>query len=441
MTMSTKPAAIGTAGAKFGTRAVQISPKPYRIGAGLLRFHPLRAEIRDVSSDVPDTTEEAAGVLKIVSRRMAGAYPFHAHLLSLAAFEPASSIETMGVTVRGARVVFVYNPKFVLAHSFDELLGVLHHEVLHVVFGHMMQSPANYPDQMALTIAQEVTVNEWVPERLPGKPILLKDYPWLPPGEDTDTRYHRLVAKREKMAVAACLDDHGLWDEVQDSSRVAESVIMSAVRRAADLMTPDEAGRMTKDMLDAIDEACRGKAAGRDVEQLDGRHGQATVAWKVVLRRFVGSTTARHPSYLRPPRRFPHLLGIVPGNLRRQESPRIMAVIDTSGSMDADLLSQIRDELQVIRATHKVTVVECDDRVRRVYDFDGELGEVHGRGDTDLRPPFDPDVLGKIRPDVVVYFTDGFGPAPARRPGVAVLWCLTPGGVSPALWGRFVRMG
>jgi hypothetical protein len=27
------------------------------------------------------------------------------------------------------------------------------------------------------------------------------------------------------------------------------------------------------------------------------------------------------------------------------------------------------------------------------------------------------------------------------RPAVPVIWCLTPGGVAPAAWGRVIRMG
>ena len=61
-------------------------------------------------------------------------------------------------------------------------------------------------------------------------------------------------------------------------------------------------------------------------------------------------------------------------------------------------------------------------------------------GGTDLRPPFEPEILCKLRPDVVVYFTDGCGPAPERPPRMPVIWCLTPIGDPPARWGHVVRM-
>jgi predicted metal-dependent peptidase len=65
---------------------------------------------------------------------------------------------------------------------------------------------------------------------------------------------------------------------------------------------------------------------------------------------------------------------------------------------------------------------------------------VRGRGGTDLRPPLDRHFLRKHRPDLVVYFTDGDGPAPDKPPGPALIWCLVPGGRKPAVWGRVLHM-
>jgi len=93
-----------------------------------------------------------------------------------------------------------------------------------------------------------------------------------------------------------------------------------------------------------------------------------------------------------------------------------------------------------MRRWHEVHVVECDANIHAVYRLTRRLPRVHGRGGTDLRPPFAAGVLAKVRPDVVVYFTDGEGPAPERAPGVPVLWCLTRGGSKPTGWGRALTL-
>ena len=91
------------------------------------------------------SSAEAAGVVKIAVKRMVRAYPFHAHLLSMALIEEEPDIETMAVTVRAGRVAFLFNASYLLTLGLDEIVGVLHHEVLHVVFGHVLAIPGTTP--------------------------------------------------------------------------------------------------------------------------------------------------------------------------------------------------------------------------------------------------------------------------------------------------------
>src|ERR1019366_9161943 len=146
-------------------------------------------------------------------------------------------------------------------------------------------APELYPDAIALTIAQEVTVNEFVPERLPGEPILLKDYPHLPALEDTETRYRRLAARRSGGRDRGPLDDHGGWDEVRAQGRAGGAIIMSAVERAAGKLTAEEMDRIPEETRDIIEAARQGEAAGWAFERVSPTH-KATVPWQAVLRRF-----------------------------------------------------------------------------------------------------------------------------------------------------------
>jgi predicted metal-dependent peptidase len=335
----------------------------------------------------------------------------------------------------------------VLGCSLEQLVGVLHHEVLHLLHGHLFLGPDEYPNVVALTIAEEVTVNEFVPEPLPGNPVLLKHFPQLPTLEDTVRRYRRLDRGKgggrcqggRHGEQVSTVDNHGSWQGARDEGKAGAAAIMSAVERAAGMLTPEEHARIPEETRELIEAARRGTAAGRTLAAVRSAE-TATVSWQKVLRRFVGRQTLLQPSYLRPPRRFPELVGILPGNTRPPGKPRVMAVIDTSGSITDALLGQIARELAAVGASREVVIVECDAVIHRIYPFKGELRDVHGRGGTDLRPPFERDVLAKVRPDVFVYFTDGEGPAPTSAPRVPVLWCLTPGGTAPATWGQRVWM-
>jgi predicted metal-dependent peptidase len=85
-------------------------------------------------------------------------------------------------------------------------------------------------------------------------------------------------------------------------------------------------------------------------------------------------------------------------------------------------------------------VVECDATIHAVYDYHGPLVSVQGRGDTDLRPPLASEFLAQYRPDLIVYFTDGLGPAPSRAPRIPLIWCIVPGGERPVDWGRAIQI-
>jgi predicted metal-dependent peptidase len=117
-----------------------------------------------------------------------------------------------------------------------------------------------------------------------------------------------------------------------------------------------------------------------------------------------------------------------------------MAAVDTSCSISDKMLVEISDELRHLARDHEIIVVECDTEIQAVYDYKRPITEVRGRGGTDLRPPLESSFLRKHRVDLAVFFTDGYGPAPDRKPQVPVLWALAPGGESPAAWGKVVKM-
>ena len=109
---------------------------------------------------------------------------------------------------------------------------------------------------------------------------------------------------------------------------------------------------------------------------------QGQLDWRHLLRRYVGQLFQVRPVFNRPPRRFPSLVGIIPGKRRESERPKIMAVIDTSASITPELLQQIDAELAGLARHYTVTVVECDAMIHAVYAYRA-IKSVSGRGGTD----------------------------------------------------------
>lgn len=160
---------------------------------------------------------------------------------------------------------------------------------------------------------------------------------------------------------------------------------------------------------------------------------------------FVERYPLRRPvhSYRKPNRRFPARVGEVPGRIWRLSNaskPNLLVAIDTSGSMSSLELDEIAAQLRVIGTLVRVTIVECDAAIQRVYPFRGLLKDVRGRGGTDFNPVFDPEFLMRHRPQGIVYFTDGGGPHPSDDPGIKTLWVLTKGLPFGCRWGEKVYM-
>ncbi|MFH1480169.1 MAG: VWA-like domain-containing protein [Pseudomonadota bacterium] len=411
----------------------------------------------------------AKGMMDIALKRMVREYPFHTNIITSSHVEEDPAVGTMGVTIRHNKIHLSYAPQFVCGCRFDELIGILHHEVNHILFDHIFTDPQKYSDPEARIMAEEVTVNEYVKEPLPGHPIMLDQFPELPPHEDTDTRYQRLAGKGKEMyqkyptrdpkirlgtpknpsadrnsqadgVSVDTIDNHEMWAEARDTQIIGKMVVRVTVREATQGLSPDQWNKIPSPLQKRIDQICQGTGAGNTLEHISPPMGGKTCNWKQLLQQYVRQSLEIRPTFNRPPRRFPHLLGIVPGHSHRPGKTSVLAVIDTSASISSSTLEQICIELECINRTQRVTVVECDTSIQASYPYKNPIKSIRGRGGTDLRPPFHIEFLKKTHPDLVIYFTDGFGPAPERAPCVPTIWCLTEQGKKPALWGKEVRI-
>lgn len=439
-------------------------------------------------ADENESWRRAAGKTGIAIRRLLEKYPFHVAILERFKVQARPDVGTMAVTVVGDDVILLHNPEFVLGTPMAELAGVLLHEVHHVLFRHVFADPVGFPDEWARMVAQEVTANEFVAEPLPGKPITLNQFPSLRPMQSTDERYRQLSQRVRRIAIQSprfdagrqrecggpnsgrqqpgadsgnketeasvrdkgqpkklgkslrkasgeMVDDHSVWKEAHQDRQRSEAAVEGLVQEAA-MEAGDE--NIPEAFRDALEQMGIGKDSEDEQYRIQGDK-KGRLDWRHLLRRYVGQLLEVRPIFSRPSRRFPDLVGIVPGKHRRSERPRIMAVVDTSGSITPDLLELMDAELRLLSRHYAVTVVECDAKIHAVYAY-RPLKSVNGRGGTDFRPPFERGFLQKHRPDLVVYFTDGLGPAPDKQPQLPVVWCLVPDGESPAEWGRIIRI-
>ena len=173
-------------------------------------------------------------------------------------------------------------------------------------------------------------------------------------------------------------------------------------------------GKLPADFERAINKILKPKVDWLRALRNKIRHGvsrmeKRDVTWTIPNRRFLGS------SFI-----FPSNIG--------PESPKIAYAVDTSGSMSQRDLEQAMSELEDIRKKFnaKVYVLDCD---AGVHSSDWiaphqPLPVLNGGGGTDFRPVFEHILQKRIKPDYVVFFTDGYGDF-GDDPNLPVLWVMT----------------
>ena len=192
---------------------------------------------------------------------------------------------------------------------------------------------------------------------------------------------------------------------------------------------------MIKDIIRQANETCRQMGTWGDIPgEIKDAIGNAyamdkeVIPWEVVLKDFVASSSENVLDYTmkRKSKRY----DTRPGT-KKDDVLDIAIGIDTSGSIDEDMLRMFFSELRWIDKTGtKMTVFEWDTQVNREYDFHDFDGTVTGRGGTDPT-----DFLEKVSErkfDCMIVFTDLYFAKVENKYNIPAMWVCDRGG-----WGGY----
>jgi predicted metal-dependent peptidase len=99
--------------------------------------------------------------------------PFYSTISRRMEKRESTSIPTAGVSFnKKGNIVLQYNPDFINELSFDEVIGVLKHEMLHIAFLHLtnkrMPGFKNEDQHQLFNIAADLAINFYIEDELPG---------------------------------------------------------------------------------------------------------------------------------------------------------------------------------------------------------------------------------------------------------------------------------
>ncbi len=392
-----------------------------------------------------------------VSIRLLLSEPFFGHFFAGLIKKESTQIPTLAVGYEFHHVILYINRDFWNKHLqlAEWKLGVLKHEVLHLVFMHVTRMK-DFKNKAIFNIAADLVVNQCIAShQLPPGAIQLDTFPELAlRAEDSteyyyETLYNFYEQQLEKEGKGIDCSQNKAW---QNLKRLLEGFPQEqhALWEAFEKLSGAEQDLVKQQLKEMLNNSLKtnkhGNTAGYLQQYLQQFQEQMRpkVDWRRMLKIFASSSrkTYLRNTLKRPSKRY----GTAPG-IKVKKKNKMLVAIDTSGSIEMRELALFFSEIYHIwRQGAEIWVVECDVEIHNTYLYKGKAPEaISGRGGTAFEAPiqYANEVL---RPDALIYFTDGFGNAPHLKSRCPVLWLLSPGGSSPDklkaqhFQGRFVKM-
>lgn len=164
------------------------------------------------------------------------------------------------------------------------------------------------------------------------------------------------------------------------------------------------------------------------VERFFTLNTKATVDWREELREAIDEFHKDDYTLLPPNKKFLHQGIYIPSSISNKFN--LVVAIDSSGSIDEELLDRFLSELNFLMSmvqNYQIELIVCDDKIQSHQTlYSGETLEVSlvGGGGTDFRPVF--KYLEEELQDVklLLYFTDLDGTFPQDEPTCRVKWVV-----------------
>ena len=361
-------------------------------------------------------------------------WPYHSAIYESMERVRDDSIGTMGVTTKK----LIYNKDFVESMDLAELLFVNLHEIGHVALKHVARAQGKDPN--IWNIACDLVVNaiiyndlntgvyDDIKDKLGYYPKILDSgllIPGLPLDDNSAEKlYSSIVEQLKSQRYSEARDGTMFNVSIPDkhSRSGTKDISITKNSKAKDLIRePKSQDELEKESNEILNQAeVRRKMSAGDghrntlLERLSNVEKSYKIDWRQLLKKYITKAQATDSSFRVPDKRMVWSDAIYPGKHAENEKiDDILICMDTSGSIDSEILSQFFKQVQDIFKYYKITgkVIFWDTEVSSIEPFKDEKQfltvKPTGGGGTKPTCVYDYIRENNIKPMVIMMLTDG----------------------------------
>jgi len=388
-------------------------------------------------------------------------HPFFGQLAMYLQPKEVKEIKTMAVDPKGN---LYYNPDYVNKLTFNELIAILMHEVLHLALQHLIRRGKrneviwNFACDMCVNriieeyaMNCELNVRPKLPERVVRCPDEFKD-------KNAEQIYAELKQRTIEIRIPICSggkgghggkEDEGFEGMKPPSKGDLEGELERRFgerfdeHREGEGISEEERKKIEEEWKNRVSQAyhatkTQGKFPAGLEKLIDEALKPSKINWRLLLWRYISQSIPFDYTWTKPSRTS-YALGYYLPSVKK-DTLEIVVALDTSGSIRDEEYVEFLSEIVSIAKSYenvKITAILCDADVQKIVRDESSIRELleeirkrKGYGGTDFRPVF--EFIEKEKRDckLLIYFTDGFGTFPDKPPSYPVIWVITEEGIS-----------
>jgi predicted metal-dependent peptidase len=305
-----------------------------------------------------------------------------------------------GVCFQKTHYTMFINPTMFGKYPVNERIGILAHEVCHIIFLHLSRIHERNPKLW--NFATDLAINQMIKD-IPKDGLDYKKFK-LPKGLTAEQYYALLLDmaedQKQEMEKQGTLDDHTGWGEGDGSEDSKMSQEISA----------EMTKKITEDIMENARQKTRGLNSPAIESLLDIIFAKEKLNWKRLIRNaFSNKRVSKVETIKRRNRRFPGRSDV--NGYKKNYSSNVVALLDVSGSVSDDFIEEALTEVNGIakKTSADIKIIQVDTQVHSIEKFVKNNPNFKRRasGGTHLYPGVEYIKQHKVPCDTLVVFTDG----------------------------------